>query len=215
MLVRVEVADTGIGIPEDRRTACSSCSRKSTPRRPVASAAPVWGWPSARGWWNCLAARSASTAMPGEGSTFWFTVRLQPADATARSQMSYQLVSSSCASWSWMTMRRTSKSSSTHLRRWGIACHVSDYAPSALVELKAAHREERPYGLVILDMQMPDMDGRELIRADSQHSRDRRPASDHAHVDRRRRVARTAECLEAGRLHATSRSGNHVSSTPS
>ena len=61
-LLRTKVADTGIGIPDAARSACSRRSRRATLPRPVATEAAVSALPSASASSSAWAARSASKA---------------------------------------------------------------------------------------------------------------------------------------------------------
>ena len=69
------VNDSGIGIP--RRAAghsCSGPSRRSTAARAPATAAPDWGWRSARAWSRRWVARFGCTSEAGAGASFYFTM---------------------------------------------------------------------------------------------------------------------------------------------
>ena len=57
-----------------------------------------------------------------------------------------------------------------HLKAWGMQIDCVADGAQALAHLCAAHHDGRPYALVILDMQMPHMNGLELahiIKADA------------------------------------------------
>ena len=52
-----------------------------------------------------------------------------------------------------------------HLKAWGMQIDCVADGAQALAHLRAAHHDGRPYALVILDMQMPHMNGLELAHA--------------------------------------------------
>ena len=161
-LIRFEVSDTGIGIPDDRRNRLFKLFSQvdaSTTRR---FGGTGLGLALCKRLVELFEGDIGVDSTPDSGSTFWFTARLKPANSehhscTVPSNLEHLrvLVVDDNATNLEIT--------STHLRRWGIHCDVADYAPSALVKMRDAVRDGRPYGLAILDMQMPDMDGRELI----------------------------------------------------
>ena len=162
LLLRFQVSDTGIGIPEERRHRLFKLFSQvdaSTTRR---FGGTGLGLALCQRLVELFGGELGVESRPGQGSTFWFTVRLQSAEGPddsnvlpGRFQQLRVLVVDDNATNLEIT--------STHLRRWGFDCEVADYAPTALAELQAACRQGRPYGLAILDMQMPDMDGGELI----------------------------------------------------
>ena len=163
-LIRFEVSDTGIGIPEDRRSRLFKLFSQvdaSTTRR---FGGTGLGLALCKRLAELFGGDIGVDSEADKGSTFWFTARLKPA---AEHAPTTTMVPCSLQQLRVLVVDDNATNleiTSTHLQRWGIHCETSDYAPSALVKLKAAVREGRPYGLAILDMQMPDMDGGELIQ---------------------------------------------------
>jgi two-component system sensor histidine kinase/response regulator len=103
---------------------------------------------------------------PGQGSTFWFTVRLapRPAPAEATGVTRFELrqgVRVLCVD-DHATNRAILEA---QLTAWGMHASCVIDGVTALARLRAAHAEGQPYDLAILDYQMPGMDGLELARA--------------------------------------------------
>jgi two-component system, sensor histidine kinase and response regulator len=101
---------------------------------------------------------------PGEGSTFWFTVRLkkQPEGVRTVRRLPASLRTLRClivddnATNQQILCRQTSS--------WGMENESVESGPSALEELRSAIEKCEPYDLAILDMQMSQMDSMELAR---------------------------------------------------
>ena len=101
---------------------------------------------------------------PGEGSTFWFTVRLekQPANAYHKSSPRPHL---SGVPALIVDDNQTNRSILRHqLTTWGMRAHTARDAHQALDMLLSASQEHRPYEVVVLDWRMPETDGLELAQ---------------------------------------------------
>ncbi len=107
-------------------------------------------------------------SVPGQGSAFWFTARLERAGDTGPSHAEpvnmrgrRVLVVDDNATSRHILQR--------HLAAAGMAVDCVAGGPSALDALRTARNEGRPYAVAVLDMVMPDMDGAavaQIIRAD-------------------------------------------------
>jgi signal transduction histidine kinase/CheY-like chemotaxis protein/HPt (histidine-containing phosphotransfer) domain-containing protein len=106
---------------------------------------------------------------PGEGSTFWFTAVFAPAVAPPPppSQPGADLTGLNALVVDDHESNRLLVTSL--LRRWGCRFAEAADGPAALA-LLAAHQDREPFQVVLMDRQMPGMDGDELarrIRADA------------------------------------------------
>src|SRR5262249_50988398 len=99
---------------------------------------------------------------PGQGSTFWFTVRF-PVCTTARHVVPARalhglrtlVVDDNATNRTFLE---------SLLSAWGVDIDCAADGPSTLTYLQIACRESWPYDVVLLDSQMPDIDGMTLAR---------------------------------------------------
>jgi PAS domain S-box-containing protein len=70
-VIEFTVQDTGVGIEPTTWPRCSTISARKIPPLRASSAAPAWGWASAKTWWHCWAAncglKARRTAAPPTG----------------------------------------------------------------------------------------------------------------------------------------------------
>jgi two-component system sensor histidine kinase/response regulator len=161
-LLRFEVVDTGIGVPRDRRDRLFQMFSQvdsSTTRRYGGTGL---GLALCKRLVDLFGGEIGVKSREGAGSTFWFTARFSPARPTGVDAIAPADVEA--ARILVVDDNPTNlEITCAHLRRWGIACDAVSEAPAALKKLIAARADGQPYGLAILDMQMPVMDGGELI----------------------------------------------------
>jgi two-component system, sensor histidine kinase and response regulator len=99
---------------------------------------------------------------PGEGSTFWFTARL-PKRQAPQSAAHHPLPELRGLRVLCVDDNATNRSIlEAQLTAWGMHADCVANGPRALAQLHAAHRDARPYALVIVDYQMPAMEGMTL-----------------------------------------------------
>jgi signal transduction histidine kinase/DNA-binding response OmpR family regulator len=107
---------------------------------------------------------------PGRGSTFHFTIRLGLTDSPcARASFAQPAILQRLRALIVDDNATSGKVLEGMLSRWGMRPTVCDGGRAGLAALQIAKAQDRPFPLVLLDGQMPDMDGfmvAELIRQD-------------------------------------------------
>jgi len=164
VVLRVEVYDTGIGIPsEARERLFQSFSQldASTSRKHGGTGL---GLAICKQLVGLMGGEIGLDSEPGRGSTFWFTVRCvrrAEAPATALSfaadlpGVRVLCVDDNATNRSLLQRQLTS---------WGLRVDLAADGPTSLEMLVAATRAAAPYRLAIVDMMMPGMDGLSLAR---------------------------------------------------
>ena len=163
-VIRFEVSDTGIGMtPEQQERLFRSFSQAdaSTTRRYGGTGL---GLAITKQLVEMMGGVIGVESVPGEGSTFFFTLPFEkrPVEIEAAPRLPADLEGlRALIVDDNATNRRLLRQ---QLSSWGIENGEAEDPQSALEELRSAAREGEPHDLVILDMQMPLMDGMELAR---------------------------------------------------
>ncbi len=168
-LLRFEVQDTGIGIdPALHARIFDSFSQadNSTTRK---FGGTGLGLAICKKLTTLMGGEIGLDSKAGQGATFWFTVRLrksrtQPAQQAPIPDELHRLrilvVDDNATNRELLTLQ---------LAAWQIPCDTAEGGAAALERLYQAAQAGTPYGIAILDMHMPGMDGvqlSEVIRAE-------------------------------------------------
>lgn len=163
VMVRFEVRDTGIGIPQDRLNMLfDSFSQvdSSTTRKYGGTGL---GLAISRQLSEMMGGEIGVESEEGNGSTFWFTVLLNkqsvamqdlmPLPPEEMKQLRVLIADDN------ETNRRVL---GYHLDRWGC---TTEHAASGAEALDLVRRAEQPFNLAVIDYQMPEMNGSMLAEA--------------------------------------------------
>ncbi|HEX2741931.1 MAG TPA: response regulator [Rubrobacter sp.] len=163
-IVRFEVRDTGIGMtPEQKERLFRSFSQAdaSTTRRYGGTGL---GLAISKQLVELMGGEIRVQSEPGVGSSFFFTLPLRKQRAGASSTPKF-LTDLRGLRVLIVDDNETNRKIVHHqIVSWGMKNGRAEDGPSALQMLRSAKESGKPYDLVILDMQMPGMDGLELAR---------------------------------------------------
>jgi PAS domain S-box-containing protein len=163
-LLRFSVRDTGIGIPKDKLGSIFDKFTQVDASTTREYGGTGLGLAISKQLAELMGGDVGVKSVLGQGSTFWFTARLslrpqrsleQPPPAELAGVRTL-IVDDNAASRQILAAR---------LGSWGMRTQEVSDGPSALRSLYQALSHRDPFGLAVIDMQMPGMDGQALGRA--------------------------------------------------
>ncbi|MGE5231146.1 MAG: response regulator, partial [Deltaproteobacteria bacterium] len=163
--LRVEVADTGIGIPAPAQAQLFqpfTQADASTTRRYGGTGL---GLAICRRLVEAMGGEIGVASVPGGGSTFWFTVRVAPSRAAGGEAGEQPGLLAGHRVLVVDDNRAIRDDLARQLGRWRMDAAGAADGPGALLALRAAAAEGRPFDLALLDLHMPGTSGLELGRA--------------------------------------------------
>jgi len=160
--VRFEVVDSGIGIPPDKRDRLFQWFSQVDASITRRYGGTGLGLSISEQLTNLMGGRIGVESEEGKGSTFWFTAVLEKQPQAAREEIvvaehlrgEHVLVVDDHAT-NRMVLREL-------LQSWDCRPDEATGGEAALARLRQALADEDPFRVALVDMQMPDMDGKHL-----------------------------------------------------
>ena len=161
--LRFSVADTGIGINPAQAARLFERFVQADQSTTRNYGGTGLGLAISRRLVELMAGEIGAGPRPGGGSVFWFTAAMPAVVGAASERLSKPDLQSRRTLI--VDDNATNRMILEHqLRGWGLACESLDRPTAALVALEQASQEGQPFELAVLDFNLPQMDGVELLK---------------------------------------------------
>ncbi len=160
--LKISVQDTGIGIPEEMQKEIFNRFEQVDGSTTREYGGTGLGLAISRQLVDLMNGEIGVASEPGVGSTFWFEIELLKQPTTARRTIPIPLRDVRIlAVDDNLTNQRVLKQT---LEKNAARVDLASSGLSALGQLKQAAEEGDPYRIILLDMQMPEMDGKKVLQ---------------------------------------------------
>ncbi|MGZ8216751.1 response regulator [Methylomagnum sp.] len=158
-LIRFEVKDTGIGIAPEHHSRLFKAFEQADGSSARVHGGTGLGLAISRRLVELMGGEIGVDSRLGEGSTFWFNVRLAKGGGTRRRRQEPGLTG--CRALVVDDLAETRAVLNALLLDLGLRVDSTGSGEGALAAIQAADRAGEPYALVLLDWRMPGLDGLE------------------------------------------------------
>ncbi len=163
-MLKFTVTDTGIGIPEDKHKYLFNAFSQADASTTRLFGGTGLGLAITKQLTELMDGSITVESKPGQGSRFTVKVKLENGTSIASETVNYEALQK--IKILFVDDNETNRRIvSNHLSSWGITHHTASSAKYGLDMLKEATSTGNAYDIVILDVQMPKMDGYAMAEA--------------------------------------------------
>jgi len=160
------VTDTGIGIPEDKQSQIFESFTQADGSTTRKYGGTGLGLSISRRLVELMGGQIEVESQPGKGSRFWFTVTLEKQKDFKDIPISLSRPDICGKRILVVDDNQTNRTILVKMiESFGCSAETAEGGTEAIHTLKRAVHEKKVYDLVLLDMQMPEMNGEETVRA--------------------------------------------------
>jgi len=163
ILLRLEVADTGIGISAEAQARLFNAFEQADNSTSRKYGGTGLGLTITRRLAMLMGGESGVSSTPGAGSCFWLTARLGRVGAQPKPHPIQEFQGRRALVVDDTPVSRLVQSQM--LRLAGLDCELAESGGAALAAIRAANDAGKPFDLVLIDLNMPGMDGFRTLAA--------------------------------------------------
>ncbi len=159
VLVRFEVSDTGIGIPEDRQATIFERFTQADGTTTRKYGGTGLGTTIAKQLIELMGGEIGLISAANEGATFWFTVTFDKAPPALAAKPAGDEVMAGLKVLIVDTLASSRDILVEYLTGYGCEAHACDHPSTALDRLESAAAASHPFDLLLTEIRLPEMDG--------------------------------------------------------